>query len=264
VTAGPTVDVLGTPIDNLSLGEATERVIGLARSGSPHLVVTANVDHMMTLRHDKAFRDAYDAASLRLADGAPLLAVSRLCRTPLVGRVTGADLMPTVAAAAERQGLRVFVLGGTPVVAAAAAARLRALHPTLVLDHSSPPLGFDADLLEDRRAFAALQAFRADIVFVCLGAPRSEKWVASHLHHLRTGAVLCVGAAVDFVAGARNRAPLVLQRLGLEWAYRLVQEPGRLWRRYLLTDSRFLALAAVHVIRRRAHRGRRFVATARG
>jgi N-acetylglucosaminyldiphosphoundecaprenol N-acetyl-beta-D-mannosaminyltransferase len=254
MTAPATIDVLGTPIDNVSLDEATDQVIGLARSGSPHLVVTANVDHLMTLRHDEAFRDAYDAASLRLADGAPLLAVSRLCRTPLAGRVTGADLMPTVAAAAERDGLRVFVLGGSPEVGAAAAARLRARHPALVLEHSSPPQGFDADLLEDRRAFAALQAFSPDIVFVCLGAPRSEKWVASHLHHLRTGAVLCVGAAVDFVAGSRSRAPTLLQRLGLEWAYRLVQEPGRLWRRYLLTDSRFLALAAVHIVRRRAGR----------
>jgi N-acetylglucosaminyldiphosphoundecaprenol N-acetyl-beta-D-mannosaminyltransferase len=265
MTGPATVDVLGTPIDNVSLTEATDRVVALARSGSPHLVVTANVDHLMTLRHDVGFRRAYDAASLRLADGAPLLAVSRLCRTPLAGRVTGADLMPTVAAAAERHGLRVFVLGGTPEVAAAAAARLRSLHPALVLEHSSPPLGFDADLLEDRRAFAALRAFRPDIVFVCLGAPRSEKWAASHLHHLGGGAVLCVGAAVDFVAGAKSRAPTLIQRLGLEWAYRLAQEPGRLWRRYLLTDSRFLALAAVHVVRRRAHRHPRgFVATSRG
>ena len=123
-----------------------------------------------------------------------------------------------------------------------------------MLDHSSPPLGFDADLLEDRRALAALRAFRPDIVFVCVGAPRSEKWVASHLHHLTPGAVLCVGAAVDFVAGAKSRAPTLLQRLGLEWAYRLAQEPGRLWRRYLLTDSRFLVLAAMHVVRRRSRR----------
>jgi exopolysaccharide biosynthesis WecB/TagA/CpsF family protein len=244
------VDVLGTSLDNVSLEEATAKVVDLARSGAPHLVVTANVDHLMMLRRDDRFRRAYGAATLRLADGAPLVAVARLCHTPLVERVTGADLLPTVTAAAERHGLRVFVLGGTPAVARAAAATMRARHPALVLDHSSPPMGFDADELEDRRAFAALRAFRPDVVFVCVGAPRSETWAASHLQQLDGGVVLCVGAAVDFVAGAKRRAPRLVQRLGLEWAYRLAQEPGRLWRRYLLTDSRFVALAAPYVASR--------------
>ena len=128
---------------------------------------------------------------------------------------------------------------------------MRRRHPGLVLEHSSPPMHFDADELEDRRVFAAVRAFRPDVVYVCLGAPRSETWVASHLGHLDRGVVLCVGAAVDFVAGSKRRAPAVVQRAGLEWAYRLAQEPGRLWRRYLLTDSRFVLLAIVHLVRRR-------------
>lgn len=248
------VDVLGTELDNLTLDDATTRIVQLARSGRPHLVVTANVDHLMTLRSNPAFRHAYAVASLRLADGAPLVALSRLTQTPLAGRVTGADLLPTVTAAAAAAGLRVLLLGGAPDVAAAAAREMRRRHPGLVLEHSSPPLHFDADQLEDRRVFAAVRAFRPDVVFVCLGAPRSETWVASHLRHLDRGVVLCVGAAVDFVAGSKRRAPAVVQRAGLEWAYRLAQEPGRLWRRYLLTDSRFVLLALTYLVRRQLRR----------
>jgi exopolysaccharide biosynthesis WecB/TagA/CpsF family protein len=257
VTPTATVDVLGTELHNVTVDEATERVVELARSDRSHLVVTANVDHLMSLRRDAEFRRAYADASLRLADGAPLVAFARLRGTPLAGRVTGADLMPTVLAASEDAGLRVFVLGGMPEVAAAASRAIRQRHPSLVVDHASPPMHFDRDGREDRRTLAAVRAFRPDVVFVCVGAPRSEKWVARHLARLDHGVVLCVGAAVDFLAGSRHRAPLLVQRLGMEWAFRLVQEPGRLWRRYLLVDSRFLAIAAWHLVGHTARRRRR-------
>ena len=152
--------------------------------------------------------------------------------------------MPAVLAAAEESGLRVFMLGGTREVAADAARAIRARHPRLVMDHASPPWHFEEDGREDRRTLGAVRAFRPDVVFVCVGAPRSEKWVARHLVQLDHGVVLCVGAAVDFVAGAKRRAPVAVQRLGLEWAFRLAQEPGRLWRRYLVTDSQFVLIAA--------------------
>ena len=242
-----TVDVLGTALHDLTMADATAQVVTLARSDRSHLVVTANVDHLMGLRHDAEFRQAYARASLRLADGAPVVALARLCGTPLPERVTGADLMPAVLAAAEASRLRVFVLGGTEEVAAGAARAIRSRHPRLVLDHASPPWHFEDDGREDRRTLGAVRAFRPDVVFVCVGAPRSEKWVARHLTQLDHGVVLCVGAAVDFVAGSKRRAPRLVQRLGFEWAFRLLQEPGRLWRRYLLTDSRFLLIAAGHL-----------------
>jgi N-acetylglucosaminyldiphosphoundecaprenol N-acetyl-beta-D-mannosaminyltransferase len=242
-----TVDVLGTELHDLTMDAATAQVVALARSDRPHLVVTANVDHLMGLRRDAEFRQAYDQASLRLADGAPVVALARLCGTPLPERVTGADLMPAVLAAAEESGLRVFMLGGTPEVAADAARAIRSRYPRLVMDHASPPWHFEEDEREDRRTLGAVRAFRPDVVFVCVGAPRSEKWVARHLVQLDHGVVLCVGAAVDFVAGAKRRAPVAVQRLGLEWAFRLAQEPGRLWRRYLVTDSQFVLIAARHL-----------------
>jgi N-acetylglucosaminyldiphosphoundecaprenol N-acetyl-beta-D-mannosaminyltransferase len=251
------VTLLGVEIDNVTLDEAAVRVVELGARRESHLVVTTNVDHVVLLRRDQEFRNAYDVASIRVADGAPIVLLSRLIGMRLVARVTGSDLLPRITACGAGTGLRIFLLGGEPDVASLAVTRLRESAPGAILGHYSPPMAFENAAAENHAALRAVRAFEPHVLFVCLGAPRAEKWAAAHLHQLPGCVAVCAGAAVDFAAGSKRRAPTVVQRMGLEWAFRLVLEPRRLWRRYLLRDSRFAALAARELWR---HHRRRWAA----
>lgn len=246
------VALVGTEIHAVTREEAVAQVRALARR-PPAMVVTPNVDHAVLLQDDAAFRHAYDAAALRLCDGAPLLALSRVVGRPLPGRVTGADLMGDVCELAAQEGLRVFIAGGAPDVLRQGMAKLRQRYPCLVVSGHSPPMHFEGTEheLELQRV---LREANPDVVMVCLGAPRAELWAQQQL--ARYPAVyLCVGAAIDFAAGTRLRAPALLQQLGLEWLYRLAQEPRRLWRRYLVRDAAFLPLALQELWRSALGRG---------
>ncbi|WP_432491935.1 WecB/TagA/CpsF family glycosyltransferase [Kineococcus gypseus] len=242
VTLPAPVPVGGTTVHPLTREQAVAAVVGWAAAGESALVVTPNVDHVVMLEHDAAFRRAYGSSRLRLCDGMPLLALSRLAGTPLPERVTGADLFLDVCAAAAQRGLRVFVAGGMPEVLERGTAALRARFPGLRVDGWSPPLAFEGTE-HDEELQRRIAASGADVVMVCFGAPRSEVWAAAQRER-HQAVYLCVGAAIDFAAGAKKRSPLWVQRAGMEWAYRLLQEPGRLWRRYLLRDSAFFGIAA--------------------
>lgn len=252
---GAVVELFGLELDALTLPAAVERVIGYARTGEAHLVFTPNVDHVVQLRRDGDLSRAYSKATLRLADGAPIVLVSRLTGDPLPARVAGADLLPSLCRRAAELGLRVFVLGGAPDALLNGMARLAETYPGLMIDGYSPEFGFERDPERAAEVARRVRTARADIVFCCLGAPKSEKWTATMLPQLGSGVILSVGAAIDFAAGGKRRAPVLVQRLGMEWLFRLLQEPGRLWRRYLVEDREFLWLAAREVLGARRERG---------
>lgn len=230
-----------TTVHPVTRQQALATVVAWAGAPRGELVVTPNVDHVVMLEHDDSFRRAYEASSLRLCDGMPLLVLSRLARTPLPERVTGADLFLEVCAAAAEEGRRVFIAGGRPEVLDRGMTALRAQFPALDVQGWSPPMFFEGTE-HDRELQQRIARSGADIVMVCFGAPRSEVWAAQQQHR-HPAVYLCVGAAIDFAAGTKKRSPRWMQRLGLEWAYRLLQEPTRLWRRYLVRDSAFLAVA---------------------
>lgn len=239
-------------IHPVTLDQAAALVLDWAPRRDAALVVTPNVDHLVRLEQDADFRAAYTAARLRVADGVPLLWLSAACGRPLPGRVNGTDLFERTCAGAARAGLSVFIAGGMPDVLRSAVAALRQQFPGLRVDGWSPPVGFEgtaADLdLQER-----LAAADPDVVMICVGAPRSEKWGALQVRR-RPGVYLCVGSAVDFAAGARRRAPRFMQEHGLEWLHRMVQEPRRLARRYLVEDRAFarIAVRELRASRRRA------------
>ena len=239
------VRVAGVLLDAVDLPAAAEHVLALVGTGRAHLVATLNVDQALHVRDDPRVAAAFDLASLRVADGAPVVALSRLLGRPLPGRVTGADLLPAVCARAARDGRRVAIVGGRPGVGDEAARRLIGRWPALqVVAVLAPPLGFEDDPEQDDAVVRVLEQARPDVVFVCLGCPKQELWVAERLHRLPFAVYLGVGAAVDFAAGTVRRAPAVLQRAGLEWAWRLGQERRRLAHRYLVRGPRFLTLIA--------------------
>lgn len=237
------VELFGILIHNVTMAEAIDDIKGWLAGTGRHYVTTPNVDHVMRLQKDPEFRQIYQQASLVVADGMPIIWASRLLGKPLKGRVCGSDLLPKVCEVAAERGKTVFLLGGKDGVAERAADNLRARFPSLrIVGSYGPPFGFESDEAENQRIVQRINHARPDLLFVGLGAPKQEKWVARHLHQLEIKVALCVGAGIDYVAGTLARAPRWMRRTGLEWLWRLLQEPKRLWQRYLIEDMAFVRL----------------------
>ena len=227
----PPVALLGIAFDNLTLREAVGRIEEMIASLRSHHVVTANVDFLAQARRDLELQRILLNAPLVLCDGTPLVWASRLFGNPLPERVAGADLVPELIRLAARKNYRLFFLGTTEEANTRAIARLRAQHPDLEISHYSPPF---RPLLEmdDAEIIRRIRAAQPDLLFVAFGCPKAEKWIARHDHELGVPVAIGVGATIDFLAGSVKRAPLWMQRGGLEWIYRLGQEPRRLFKRY--------------------------------
>ena len=225
--------IAGIEVDRVTISDAMERIAAFSRTRNRHIVVTPNLEHMLRLRSDYAFRSAYAAASLVLADGMPLVWVSHLGNSPLPERVAGADLIEPVLAQAERNGRSVFFLGPMPETLRRALARCTIEFPHLrIVGSRAPPLNFEHDVTEDAACVSAIRDARPDIIFVALGAPKQELWIARHRNELDFGVALCIGAGIDYFVGVQRRCPQFLARIGAEWIWRLLSEPKRLGRRY--------------------------------
>ena len=214
-------------------------------------MVTPNAQHIVLLESDASLRDAYTHAELVVADGASLLLASRLLGERLRERVAGIDLFQRLCGEAAKLGLRVFLLGGRPGSAERAVEELRRQFPPLaVAAICCPPLGFERDHQELRAVDDAIRAARPDLVFVALGAPKQEAWMHQHGRRLGVPVLIGVGGSFEIVGGLVPRAPRLLQRLGCEWLYRLLREPRRLWKRYLIGNGKFLAVILRQAARR--------------
>ena len=240
------ISLFGITIDNVTMEQALERIRRLLEDGKGrHYVVTPNVDHVVRLYKDAAFRQVYAGAALVIPDGMPLIWASRPLGRPLRARVTGADLLPSVCALAAKTGKTVFLFGAPPGVAERAARNLQARYPGLKIAGTySPPMGFERHSTENRIAIAHINRAQPDILAIGLGAPKQELWIAQHHKLLNFGVALCIGAAIDFAAGALERAPQWMQDSGFEWLWRLIQDPKRLWKRYLVDDMAFARIVA--------------------
>lgn len=212
------------------------------QDGKAAVVVTPNVDHLVRLERTPAFKQRYAQADYLFADGMPVIWASRLLGAPLPERVTGADLFVAMCRQAAAHGWQVAVLGGTPGSEDMLKARFAQYYPGLKIEFICPSMQFDPYGDEGRTAAARIAAMRAQVVFVCLGMPKQENWALEYAGALPGGVVLCVGAAMGFAIGLQRRAPAWVQRNGLEWLWRLLSDPKRLWRRYLVEDPQFLAL----------------------
>jgi N-acetylglucosaminyldiphosphoundecaprenol N-acetyl-beta-D-mannosaminyltransferase len=217
------------------------------------------VDHVVTAEDDEAFREAYAAASLSLADGQPLIWASRLLGAPLPAKISGSDLVLPLMELAARRRWRVYLLGGKPGVAAAVATRLEREVGVQIAGVDCPVISLDGDP-EDNAVTERLRDAHPHLVLVALGAPKQELWVHRVRARIRPAVAIAVGAALDFLAGRIRRAPPWMSRYGLEWLFRLAHEPRRLARRYLLKDPRFLLVLGRTL---RAPRASRVVATLR-
>jgi len=241
----PRVDVLGVGISCVDLAATVDIFGRWISAGQRHYVCVTGMHGVMESQADEALRDIHNASGLTTPDGMPMVWAGRRAGAR-IARVYGPDLLEAVLARAVTTGWSSYFLGGSEDVLATLVGSLRARHPGLrVAGTYSPPFRPLSDD-EDRALVERVNAAAPDIVWVGLGTPKQERFMATHRARLAAPVLVGVGAAFDLVAGSLPQAPLWMQRNGLEWAFRLAVEPRRLWRRYLLNVPRFALGLAAH------------------
>lgn len=250
-----TVD--GRRINCPTLGQAVETAMAYARAGRAFTLFTLNLDHLVKLRRSAKFRAAYDAADIVTADGAPVAWLARGADAS-IERATGADLLVPLVDAAAAEGLPVFLFGSSAGVMGSAGRRLaeRSNGALAIAGTLAPSQNFDPEGEEADRAIAQIRTSGARLVFVALGAPKQELFAAYARSKGLSCGLVCIGASLDFIAGAQVRAPAIMRDNGLEWLWRLATNPRRLARRYAECGGLFLTLLARAPLRHLAARTR--------
>lgn len=238
------VNICGIEIDKYSFEEVVEKIVSHALAkGVPEYVVTPNARHILSLQEDADFRDIYERAFLVVPDGVSLLWAAKFLQTPLNGRVNGTDLFEKLCAIASEKGLKIFLLGGRPGAAEKAQETLQNRHPNLkIVGTYCPDYGFENRLQELELINSKIQTSAPDLLFVGLGAPKQEKWIANNYLSLEVPVSIGIGVSFELVADMVSRAPVWMQKAGLEWLFRLIVEPQRLWKRYILGNPAFIWL----------------------
>lgn len=246
--------VLRSDIDRLTWNEAIDRLAQWAAQEESRTVCICNVHAVVTALWNPRLRDAINAADTATPDGWPVAAVLRLKGARGQRRITGPDLMDRYLEHAAREKTPVYFYGGTQEALTKLSRELASRYPALrIAGMDSPPFR-PLTVAEDQAACARINASRARVVFVGLGCPKQEIWMAAHRDRIQAVTV-GVGAAFDFFAGTVVRAPVAMQRLGLEWLHRLLSDPRRLWKRYLVTNSVFAMYLLCVLIRHAPVRG---------
>ncbi len=237
----PRVKIGHAMVNACAFDDAVKAIIGAAVTGDEtEYVVTPNVQHIALLAKDKYFRRIYSDAAFVLPDGISLLLAARLLGERIPERIAGVDMFQALCRAAAREGLRVFLLGGRPGSAEKASTRLRSQCPGLIVSGiCCPPLGFDENPREEADVESHIRAAHPHLLFVALGAPKQEYWIYEHSRQLNVPIAVGVGGSFEMVGGIIPRAPQWVQRSGFEWLYRLLREPRRLWKRYLVAMIEF-------------------------
>lgn len=224
--------LLGVPFDSVTMAQAVGMIQEMMRCGRPRYVLTANVDFLVQCRRDEALHRILMQADLVLCDGTPLVWFSRMLGNPLPERVAGSDLVPVLLASAAERPFRLFLLGGSEASNQMAAGRIATDYPSVTVCGRYAPPYSSLETMDHAEILRRIHDATPDLLLVSFGCPKQEKWIAAHLQALRVPVVMGVGATIDFLAGRVPRAPVWMRRWGMEWLFRLAQEPGRLLGRY--------------------------------
>jgi len=235
------------PVDAIDQASAIDRIEAMIAEDRPHMMVVVNASKLVLAAGDERLTGILERADLVTADGMSVVWGARVLGGRLPGRVTGIDTMELLVARAAKRGWRVFFLGAKPEAVAAAVDNLRRANPGLAV------AGFRDGYFRGRGAevVATIRAAAPDVLFVAMGSPAQEVFFDEHLGDLGARFCLGVGGSFDHIAGLSRRAPVWMQRAGLEWLHRFASEPRRLWRRYLIGNARYAALLVRLRLRRR-------------
>jgi N-acetylglucosaminyldiphosphoundecaprenol N-acetyl-beta-D-mannosaminyltransferase len=236
----PKIPVCSLEMTHFRSQEAIARILEWSgEKGASFVVCLANVHMLVEAHDDPAFAGILREADMVLPDGMPLVWLMRRRGAPRQDRIAGMDFLPSLCAAAQETRVPVYFLGSTPAVLAEMERRLRKEFPRLIVAGMESPPFRPLSEVEESGILARIRASRAGIVMVALGCPKQERWMFAQRGRIE-GVMVGLGAAFPTYAGFQPRAPRSMQRMGLEWAHRLWNEPRRLWRRYLYTNSKFL------------------------
>lgn len=231
--------LFGVEIDLLNMNETVSIIFEWLKHVDSHckFVVTPNVDHIVKVQTDIGLQDAYQKAALVVTDGKPVVWAANLLGIDIPGTVPGSDLVPAIFDYAQTNNtpIKVYLLGAMPGVAVRAKAAIQQQWPVVnVVGTLSPDFGFDTSESQSTAICNMVNASGAELLVLGLGAPKQELWIAQYAPQLSVKSALCVGATIDFLAGEKSRAPMWMRNIGLEWLHRMLSEPKRLAKRYLI------------------------------
>ncbi len=227
------INFLNTQIDNITMDEAIAEINKLIQNCSYNYIVTPNLDHIVMLEKDNEFISAYKNANLIVADGKPLIWISKLLKRPIKEKISGSDLFPRICELSAKKGYKIFIMGAGIGVADKAAKNLSQKYPGLKFCGTySPVFGFEKIPAEMELIKQLILNAKPDILAVSLGSPKGEKFIYQNLNEFKVPLSISIGASIDFEAGNVKRAPKWMSDIGLEWLHRIVQDPRRLIKRY--------------------------------
>ena len=237
-------------IDNITMKEAVEKIDKLIQNRKCSYVVTPNLDHIVRLDSDSDFLKVYQNADLVVTDGKPLIWISKRIGHPIKEKISGSDLFPKICELAANKGYTIFIMGAQEGVAAKAAENLKDKYRNLrFVGTYSPSMGFENKKDELYKMKQMIVSSKPDILAVSLGSPKGEKFVFEHLEEYNVPLSISIGATVDFEAGNIKRAPKWMSNIGLEWLYRITQDPSRLIKRYFYDAIRIVPI--IHKYKKR-------------
>ena len=237
------IKFLNTYIDSLTAQEAKVHVNQMVQERRPQYVVTPNTDIVMRMQREPDLLDICNKADLILTDGEMLVKLSKFLGNPIKERVAMTDFVWDVCDLAVEKKYRVFLFGGKESVLEKGKERIQKRYPSLnICGHYSPPLGFENNPAELQKALDIIKEGKADILIVFLGCPKQERFIAAHKDEYQVPVSITMGGCIDFIGADIKRAPLWMQKSGLEWFFRFAQEPKRLFKRYFIDDVKILPL----------------------
>ena len=239
------VQFLNTYVNNVTMDETIAEIDNLVSKKKKSYIVAINVDVVIKIEKDSKLKKVTDEADMVLIDGKPLIWISKWHKQPIKEKVSGSDLVPALCGHAAKQGYSVFIIGGKDGVAEKAKQNLQSQYDGInIVGTYSPPFGFENDNSELLKINNMITACHPDILIVCFGCPKQEKWIYDHYKDYDATVSVCAGATVDFLAGNVKRAPKWMSNHGLEWLYRFFQEPKRMFKRYFVDDMKIIGLAS--------------------
>jgi N-acetylglucosaminyldiphosphoundecaprenol N-acetyl-beta-D-mannosaminyltransferase len=235
--------LLNTYVNNVNMQEAVGAIESMIEDGYRHYVVAINVDVVMKIEEDSYLKEISDNADMALVDGKPLIWISKWYKKPVKSKISGSDLVPLLCEVSAEKGYSIFILGGKDGVAEQAKLKLEERHPGInIVGTYAPPFGFENNDEELNRMNEMISQSQPDLLIACLGCPKQEKWIYENFQKYGAKVSVCAGATVDFLAGNIKRSPKWMSECGLEWFYRFLQEPKRMFKRYFIDDVRILKL----------------------
>lgn len=235
--------LLNTYVNNVNMDEAIQAIEDMIASEKKGYIVAINVDVVMKIENDSYLKEITDEADMVLVDGKPLEWIAKWHKRPIKSKISGSDLVPILCKRAAEKGYSIFIVGGKEGIAEKAQVNLeRDLPGIKIVGTYAPPFGFEKDERELKKINEMISNAHPDILIACFGCPKQEKWIYENYQNYDAKVSVCAGATVDFLAGNVNRAPKWMSDHGLEWFYRFLQEPKRMFKRYFVDDVKIVKL----------------------